>query len=595
MSVPNPTNPRTPQIAALILAAALATGAPTAAHAEPPKGKQESKQPRQDTPRAAGEGARKSAPRAEAPARPAPKAEPRPAAPPQRARPAPAAPRPVPAPRDTARPPRQAAPPSAPPAPAPRRPRAETPAPPAARPSGDRRPPRAAEPRPAPSPAPRAAQPRTPPRPAREYPRPTTVVPLPSGVDTSRNIQPRATAPRSTGRLELPGRPSHGIPLPSGVDTARRHQNNRDTTRVPRSPGPSLRIDAPGAPARDFGTPRRPPTPAPAPRNHDPNDRRDRDDRNDRSGHDRPGHTQHNRWDDHRDFSRWRIQSWHNDRRSHFSSWNICPTPSFYSRPTNYVYSFGGGWYTDLFPAGTWGYQTSWSYPSLYAWQYDTSPIYDWTPAQTYTTSYCPDVWAWSGCLTDSTTFVTGGAWSIEQPPLLLGSGVTAIQDSVGAPVIDQQTLEHLRAETRLLSRINRAYDVAPDFGAALDGAASGDFSGAIYAMRRAAGVNPAAMVGADSRVARVMRDDRDLAQRAAYARQVFQNPPQRVVSEVDAAFMVGALSAALGEYQTAEEYLGAAQAAGDGSISTELLRRAVRGDNLDPSGPWVPGSPLRR
>jgi hypothetical protein len=68
----------------------------------------------------------------------------------------------------------------------------------------------------------------------------------------------------------------------------------------------------------------------------------------------------------------------------------------------------------------------------------------------------------------------------------------------------------------------------------------------------------------------------------------VFENPPQGVVSEADAHFMVGALSAALGDNQTADAELGAAQAAGDISASTELLRRAVQGDNLDPNAVWT-------
>jgi hypothetical protein len=269
------------------------------------------------------------------------------------------------------------------------------------------------------------------------------------------------------------------------------------------------------------------------------------------------------------------------------------------TRPTNYAYSFGGGWYTDLFPAGTAGYQSSWSYPPLYAWQYETTPIYQWDTSSPYnTTSWGSDVWAWQGALSSSQSYVTGGGIPmIQQPPLLLDAdvGVGVVQDyQPAAPVIEApQSLEQRRAESRLLSRINRTYDVAPDFGAAIEGTVAGDYSAAIYAMRRAAGVNPLGIAGSGSRVKQSIREDRDFAQRAAFARQVFENPPQRIVSEADANFMVGALCAAMGESESAEQYLSAAQAAGDGAISTELLRRAVRGESLDPSGPWVPGRPL--
>lgn len=573
MNANHPTNLRTLQAAALLLAAGLATSAALAS-APPKQGEQQTKERRTGDTRSPGETVR-----------PTPTPAPRQAAPPpnvrspgQTVRPAPAAPpayvpRPnVRTPAETVRPAPAPAPVVRPPSPPNVRTPAETVRPPA--PS-----PRATPPAPQPSraPAPRSAEPRSAPPRVREIPVTSTPVTLPSGIDTARRT-PRSTAPRGG---ELPGS-GHGIPLPSGVDTARRHEDRRP----PAAPGPAMRLDAAGAPARDYGSPR----PAPTPR---PSDRNDRNDRGGRDRHDRDSHDRdHDRWNDHNDWSHSHDRSWRDNRRPNWNSWNSWNnwnTPCL-TRPTNYAYSFGLGFgYTDLFPGDTWGYQSSWSYPSLLAWQYDTAPIYQWEAPQSYTTTLGADVWAWQGALSSSQSYVSGGQWTIEQPPLVLDSA------AVPAVVNDQPTLEARRAESRMLARINRTYDVSPDFGAALDGASQGDFSAAIYAMRRAAGVNPAAMVGADSRVARALRDDRDLAQRAAYVRQVFQNPPQRVVSEADASFMVGAISAAMGEYAAAEQSLLAAQAAGDTSVSTELLRRAVRGDNLDPNGPWVPGRPLEK
>jgi hypothetical protein len=255
------------------------------------------------------------------------------------------------------------------------------------------------------------------------------------------------------------------------------------------------------------------------------------------------------------------------------------------------VYDFGAGLgYSNIFPAGTFDYTTSWSYPPLYAWQYDTNPIYTYdTPS--YTTSYpgyASDVWSWQGVLS-SNNFVTGGTYTIEQPPLVLDSSPMLMDEAVpAAPTLPPP-------DGRLLSRINHTYDVSPDFTSSLDGAIVGDFSASIYAMRRAAGTNPAALVSRGSRLADSLRADPNLNQRTMYVRQVFSNPPTRIVSEADAAFMVGALSAAVGDAELAEQSLAAAQAAGDTSPSTDLLRRAIRGEQLTPNGPWVPGRPLEK
>jgi hypothetical protein len=152
-----------------------------------------------------------------------------------------------------------------------------------------------------------------------------------------------------------------------------------------------------------------------------------------------------------------------------------------------------------------------------------------------------------------------------------------------------------LRVDARLLSRVNTAYDVRPDFAVALDAAVNGEYSAAISAMRRAAGVNPNALVGTDSAAGRHAATSVETAQRARYALNVFRNPPTRVVSEADARFMSGAFSAILGDIETARVELEAALAAGDSSASTALLTLAVRGEKLESRGPWVPGTPLGR
>jgi hypothetical protein len=148
--------------------------------------------------------------------------------------------------------------------------------------------------------------------------------------------------------------------------------------------------------------------------------------------------------------------------------------------------------------------------------------------------------------------------------------------------------------DARLLSRVNPAYDVQPDFTAAVDAAVNGEYGTAIYTMRRAAEVNPAALVGPGSRAGQTAGANADMIQRVRYALGVFQNPPARVVSDADAQFMVGALSAALGDTDTADRALEDAVGAGDASASTALLRLAVRGERLDAAGPWMRGTPLR-
>lgn len=145
-----------------------------------------------------------------------------------------------------------------------------------------------------------------------------------------------------------------------------------------------------------------------------------------------------------------------------------------------------------------------------------------------------------------------------------------------------------------LPASVNTAFDVMPLFTQAVNGTNRGDYSAAIYAMRRAASVNPLGVFGENSRVMRVVAGDAQWAEEVRRARSVFENPPARVVSEADAAFMVASLCAALGETQCARQSLSTALQVGDQHSSTALSRRALDGDDFRSAGPWTRGRKLR-
>lgn len=140
---------------------------------------------------------------------------------------------------------------------------------------------------------------------------------------------------------------------------------------------------------------------------------------------------------------------------------------------------------------------------------------------------------------------------------------------------------EAIRAQVDVRSRINPSYDVEPDVINSVAAAANAEFSSSIYALRRATLVNPGGVVGVETPLGSRLAGDPELAQRVRYARSVYMNPPLRVVSEADGHFMVAALSAALGELDTARNAVTAARAAGDSSVSTDLLGRVLAGEDL--------------
>lgn len=181
--------------------------------------------------------------------------------------------------------------------------------------------------------------------------------------------------------------------------------------------------------------------------------------------------------------------------------------------------------------------------------------------------------------------------------PVVQGGG-TIILGYV--PEVNQSTAEAAainaeRADDGALPvGVNTAFDVVPLFTQAVNGANRGDYSAAIYAMRRAASVNPAGLFAPESRVVSVVAMDERWAEEVRRARGIFENPPARVVSEADAAFMVAALCAALGESQCARQSISRAQEVGDQHSSTVLYRRALDGDDFGSASPWTPGRKLR-
>lgn len=329
------------------------------------------------------------------------------------------------------------------------------------------------------------------------------------------------------------------------------------------------------------------------------------------------------RWDRGRDRDRWRNDRWRRDSYHHhgYDSWRndwhddgygysygSYPTIGYFDRydafgtyhwPSYSVYNYSKpvttysiGYFSDSsrwwdLSWGVWS-GTTYRYPSGSYWQYG------WSSFGPGSSTWCGHVWDWHRPVY-YTDFTVIDRFEYA-PPVTIGQvspGVT--QETPALDGLSETAKEAIRAEQRLLSRINRGYNVEPDFLASVDGTLENEYSASIYAMRRAAGVNPEAMVGAASRVGRLVNSDPNLAQRVRFARAVYQNPPQRVVSEVDARFMVAALSAALGEVDAAERAIAEAKVAGDAHSSTQLLHRAIRGDDLGNGNPWVPGTPLNR
>ena len=287
-----------------------------------------------------------------------------------------------------------------------------------------------------------------------------------------------------------------------------------------------------------------------------------------------------------------RNHSWNNSRNSswnsHFNtSWNTYSSGAWNSH-TSYSNSPYGWWSTGIpstlntfgaYGNDPWSYANwtyggpGWNLPTTYA-------------VEPYQFSYEPylgaDVWQF-----EHSPF--GPEPAFVRDPVALGSFSNGVGDfggvvgrsEVNAPAPALIRIASPSIGVKLWS-VNTAYDVRRDFTASVDAALEGEFSASIYAMRRAAGVNPGALAGPGAPLVRSIANDPEAAQRVRAALTVFRNPPRRIVSETDASFMVAALCLAVGDQQGANSAADDALAAGDGAMSTELLARAIRGEPLE-------------
>lgn len=247
--------------------------------------------------------------------------------------------------------------------------------------------------------------------------------------------------------------------------------------------------------------------------------------------------------------------------------------------PTGTLYSFGG------FGRDPWSYSTfSYGGPGWY-------PYTDFS-VQPYEFSYQPylgqDVWQ-----LDSSGYSVGTLGAYGDPYATANYSGGLPSTTVTVPEIETTSVIP-PVEVRSLPRVNPSYDVRGDFSAAVEAALNGEFSSSVYAMRKAAGTNPGGLVGRDSLAGRSIANDGAWAQRVRAALLVFRDPPRRVVSETDAQFMVGALSAAMGNSDEARAAVDSAIIAGDAAVSTHLLGQAVRGEPLEAVSPWVTGRPAK-
>ena len=428
----------------------------------------------------------------------------------------------------------------------------------------------------------------------------------PATVDQTRRALNRDSSPKS--------RPVNVVQLPSGDDTARSRQPNmpaRENARRASIPVAASNVAAPVSPptpsARSMTlAPALSAAVANAARNTD-NTRRNlvkpipslggsgTGDGWNGNDHGQNGNGHHgNGWNHNSGHGQgWNGNNWNNNNwntgwnsgysnNSYYGSSGIFHDPwTNWSTgiPTGTLYSFGG------FGRDPWSY-SSFSYggPGWY-------PATDFS-VRPYEFAYQPylgqDVWQLENAPYSVGTF---GAFGDPYATANYSGGLPST--IVTAPEI-QTTTVFAPAEVRSLPRVNPAYDVRGDFSVAVEAALNGEFSASVYAMRKAAGTNPGGLVGRDSLAGRMIAGDGAWAQRVRGALLVFRDPPRRVVSETDAQFMVGALSAAMGQSDEARIAVDSAIIAGDGAASTYLLGRAVRGEPLETGSPWVTGQPIR-
>ncbi len=254
------------------------------------------------------------------------------------------------------------------------------------------------------------------------------------------------------------------------------------------------------------------------------------------------------------------------------TAWNTVPNTTYYT-----------GWWSSGIPStlqtgcnDPWSYATfsyggpGWNLPATYE-----VPPYSFT----YEPYLGADVWQF-----EQSPFV--GAPAFVGGPVFLGGFSSGLADAgssapAAASAMAEPAPEPLRYSPQSfdvkLWHVNPAYDVRSDFNASVDAALQGEFSTAIYAMRRAASVNPGALASPAAPVVRSVASDAETSRRVWAAMAVFRHAPVRVVSETDAAFMTAALMAAVGDGDGARRATDDAMQAGDGAMSTQMLAWAIR------------------
>lgn len=137
--------------------------------------------------------------------------------------------------------------------------------------------------------------------------------------------------------------------------------------------------------------------------------------------------------------------------------------------------------------------------------------------------------------------------------------------------------------------------DVRPEIRRAANLAADGRYFDSIDTLRFTVNQEPEAFTG---RLGNLFASDRDAEQKIRYAISIFQDRPRMHVSDVDGAFMVAALHAAIGEHDPAWEAARLARELGENRPSGKALYRVlarptdVPGQSLPQVAPVATPSP---
>lgn len=116
-------------------------------------------------------------------------------------------------------------------------------------------------------------------------------------------------------------------------------------------------------------------------------------------------------------------------------------------------------------------------------------------------------------------------------------------------------------------------HDVRPEIRRAASLAADGRYFDSIDTLRFTVNQEPEAFTG---RIGNLFASDRDAEQKIRYAISIYQDRPRMRVSDVDGAFMVAALLAAIGEHDPAWEAARLARELGENRPSGKALYRVL-------------------